>query len=256
MSTVSGFPMLPSITWPNTFKPFRLYCQKVLPAVYDDSLSYYELICKIAKHLGDALEAINEINDDIQAIYEYLEEIQAWIEAHKQYELRLQRLEEMMQALAQNALVYDVTTGLYRPSMATSRRMWQAGHPYGMTVDDLSIYSVREASYFNVWHVAVDGREEYMGEAEYYGEIPMQYGYSVPCFIPDDYIKKSDLTYIDSDNLQERVIMGVLDSDAQSDLIEPTPYMRPYTAHDLNNTWVLYNDHLVADMDNDCSEGD
>ena len=35
------------------FKPFRFWCQKVLPAVYDDSLSYYELLCKVIAYLND-----------------------------------------------------------------------------------------------------------------------------------------------------------------------------------------------------------
>lgn len=35
------------------FKPFRFWCQKVLPAVYDDSLSYYELLCKVVAYLND-----------------------------------------------------------------------------------------------------------------------------------------------------------------------------------------------------------
>ena len=30
----------------NNLSPFRLWCQKVLPLVYDDSLSYYELLFK------------------------------------------------------------------------------------------------------------------------------------------------------------------------------------------------------------------
>lgn len=35
------------------FKPFRFWCQKMLPAVYDDSLSYYELLCKVVAYLND-----------------------------------------------------------------------------------------------------------------------------------------------------------------------------------------------------------
>ena len=41
-------------------KPFRAWCQKVLPLVYDDSLSYYELLCKVLDVLNKtALEVIN-----------------------------------------------------------------------------------------------------------------------------------------------------------------------------------------------------
>lgn len=38
---------------PNTF---RFWCQKVLPLVYDDSLSYYELLCKVVDYLNKIIE--------------------------------------------------------------------------------------------------------------------------------------------------------------------------------------------------------
>lgn len=34
---------------------FRFWCQKVLPLVYDDSLSYYELLCKVVNYLNDVI---------------------------------------------------------------------------------------------------------------------------------------------------------------------------------------------------------
>ena len=37
--------------------------QKVLPAVYDDSLSYYELLAKIQKKLNESIENINNLNE-------------------------------------------------------------------------------------------------------------------------------------------------------------------------------------------------
>ena len=33
-------------------QPFRYWCQKVLPLVYDDSLSYYELVCKCVEKIN------------------------------------------------------------------------------------------------------------------------------------------------------------------------------------------------------------
>ena len=36
----------------NNLSNFRFWCQKVLPLVYDDSLSYYEVLCKIVKYIG------------------------------------------------------------------------------------------------------------------------------------------------------------------------------------------------------------
>lgn len=39
-------------------KHFRFYSQKVLPLVYDNSLSYYEVLCKV-------IERVNQITDMI-----------------------------------------------------------------------------------------------------------------------------------------------------------------------------------------------
>ena len=47
-------------------KPFRFWCSKVLPLVYDDSLSYYELLCKIVKYLNNTMEDVNELKKLVQ----------------------------------------------------------------------------------------------------------------------------------------------------------------------------------------------
>lgn len=36
--------------------PFKFWCHKVLPLVYDDSISYYEFLCKVAKLVNDISE--------------------------------------------------------------------------------------------------------------------------------------------------------------------------------------------------------
>lgn len=35
---------------------FRFWCQKILPLVYDDSLSYYEVLCKIVDYINNMIE--------------------------------------------------------------------------------------------------------------------------------------------------------------------------------------------------------
>lgn len=239
--------------------PFFTYVMKsnpTLPKFYWEVKSQEQLIMHLCCYLDKLKDYVNSIVEYIEGLEDRIENLEEAVSVIPGMQHDIAVIKETLQALAQNALVYDVTTGLYRPSMATSRRMWQAGHYYGMTVEDYATYTVAGTADMTVRHVAVDGREVYMGEGAMKDGIPIQSGYSVPCFIPDDYIKKSDLTYIDSDNLQERTIMGVLDKDAETDLIKPTPYARPYTAHDLSHSWVLYNDHVVTDMDNDCTKGD
>lgn len=75
---------------------FRFWCQKVLPAVYDDSLSYYELLCKVTKWLEDLTEITNTQSDAITELQETLTEFMAgtfdpyieqkvddWFDAHE-----------------------------------------------------------------------------------------------------------------------------------------------------------------------------
>ena len=57
------------MNFPDTLTPFRFFSQKVLPAVFDDSLSYYELIAKAVQYLNTTMENVNELNSDLQAIY-------------------------------------------------------------------------------------------------------------------------------------------------------------------------------------------
>lgn len=48
--------------------PFRFWCQKVLPLVYDDSLSYYELLCKVVHKLNELAENQNNLSEDIKQV--------------------------------------------------------------------------------------------------------------------------------------------------------------------------------------------
>lgn len=47
----------------NEIMPMKFRCQKVLPLVYDDSLSYYETLCKISAKLNEVIGAINELSE-------------------------------------------------------------------------------------------------------------------------------------------------------------------------------------------------
>ena len=52
--------------------PFRFWCQKVLPLVYDDSLSYYELLCKVVEQLNKTAEDLNDMGEDITTLYNFV----------------------------------------------------------------------------------------------------------------------------------------------------------------------------------------
>ena len=39
-------------------KPMKFWSQKILPLVYDDSLSYYEVLCKVVNKINEIIEAL------------------------------------------------------------------------------------------------------------------------------------------------------------------------------------------------------
>lgn len=51
-----------------TLKPFVFWCQKILPLVYDDSLSYYEMLCKVVHSLNEVINNVNDIPDFIREL--------------------------------------------------------------------------------------------------------------------------------------------------------------------------------------------
>lgn len=46
---------------------FKMWCYKVLPLVYDESLSYYEILCKVVNYINNLIDQDkiigNELND-------------------------------------------------------------------------------------------------------------------------------------------------------------------------------------------------
>lgn len=63
-----------------TLRHFHFWCQSVLPLVYDDSLSYYEVLCKVVKYINELIDSDKEIVDDVEELKSDLEVVQDWID--------------------------------------------------------------------------------------------------------------------------------------------------------------------------------
>lgn len=60
-------------------KSFKMWCHKVLPLVYDDSLSYYETLCKVVDYLNNIIEGTNGVIEDVDKLKNELAVVQNWI---------------------------------------------------------------------------------------------------------------------------------------------------------------------------------
>ena len=58
---------------------FRFWCFKVLRLVYDDELSYYEVICKCVDYINNLIENDKAISNDVEQLKQEMKKVQEWI---------------------------------------------------------------------------------------------------------------------------------------------------------------------------------
>lgn len=58
---------------------FRFWCQKVLPLVYDESLSYYEILCKVVDYINKLIEQDKVFGTELDELRSDMETVQKWI---------------------------------------------------------------------------------------------------------------------------------------------------------------------------------
>lgn len=113
-------------------KPFRFWCQTVLPLVYDDSLSYYELLNKVVNYLNNTIEDVASVEDNVDGLLSAYNQLQDYVndyfsELDVQEEIDL-KLDEMASSGALNVLI--------DPVIAESTTAWLAENvdPVGSAV--------------------------------------------------------------------------------------------------------------------------
>lgn len=60
-------------------KPFRFWCQTALPLVYDDSLSYYELLCKVVTYLNKVIEDVNQTSVEHDKLWDAIQKLEFYV---------------------------------------------------------------------------------------------------------------------------------------------------------------------------------
>lgn len=61
--------------------PFRYWCQRVLPAVYGDELSYFEVLCKVRDKLNDTINILNQQGENVNGLITLYNELNARVVA-------------------------------------------------------------------------------------------------------------------------------------------------------------------------------
>lgn len=91
----------------NELTPFAFWCQKVMPAVLDNSLSFYEVLCKLTAKLNDAIETINGHSELITTMQSEIDALQTLTAQHTQ---QIADLTKKVQANANNITAINTRT--------------------------------------------------------------------------------------------------------------------------------------------------
>lgn len=59
---------------------FKMWCYKVLPLVYDESLSYYEILCKVVKYINNLIDQDKIIGNELNNLKKELDTVNKWID--------------------------------------------------------------------------------------------------------------------------------------------------------------------------------
>jgi uncharacterized protein Yka (UPF0111/DUF47 family) len=63
----------------NNFSFTYYWCQKVLPLVYDESLSYYEVLCKLCDEMKKLMQEMDDLSEDVTALKKAIADVEKWI---------------------------------------------------------------------------------------------------------------------------------------------------------------------------------
>lgn len=114
----------PSLGNYTSLSPFRFWCQKVLPLVYDDSLSYYELLCKIVDYLNKTMEDVETLHGDVVNLHQAYVELQNWVNSYfdsldVQQEID-KKLDEMAEDGTLQAIIAKIINANGQPTIVTN----------------------------------------------------------------------------------------------------------------------------------------
>lgn len=94
----------------NPITPFEFYCQHVIPLVYDDSLSYYEVLCKIRNKLNEIITSQNSLNEQFKNLLQWItERLKEYTKEQLEEWLKDGTLESLInrELLGKICLIYD-----------------------------------------------------------------------------------------------------------------------------------------------------
>ena len=114
----------PSMGNYQTLQPFRYWCQKVLPLVYDDSLSYYELLCKVVDYLNKTMEDVETLHGDVTNLHKAYVQLQEYVNNYFSSLDVQKEINNKLDSMVQSGELLNIIT----PTITSNVTSWLTGH--------------------------------------------------------------------------------------------------------------------------------
>lgn len=98
----------PSLNTYTDLTPFRFWCQKILPIAYDDSLSYYELLCKVVDYLNKTMEDVELSIEDVEKLHDAYAELQTYVNTYFANLDVQEEINNKLDALVADGTIHDI----------------------------------------------------------------------------------------------------------------------------------------------------
>ena len=105
-------------------RPFRYWCQKVLPLVYDDSLSYMELLCKVVDYLNKTMHDVDTLHTDVVQLHAAYIQLQQYVNAYFENLDVQSEIDNKLDEMAESGALLNIV----KPSVIDSVNNWLAEH--------------------------------------------------------------------------------------------------------------------------------
>lgn len=133
-------------------RPFRFWCQKVMPLVYDDSLSYYELLCKVVDYLNKAMEDTETLHVDVTNLHSAYVKLQEYVNGYFTNLDLQEEINNKLDNMAENGELYEIIKRYTDPivneqndkiNVLKSRMDTFSSLPSGSTSGDAELTDIR-----------------------------------------------------------------------------------------------------------------
>lgn len=198
--------------------PLKFWSYKILPLVYEDALSYYEVLCKVAQKLNETIEKVNLSTEEVENIREIVDGLRDTIDAIN---------EGMVKSVngkhpdADGGVIVDAPSVPLNPPLIISgqnRNYLQEAISalimvYGEIDDELQEYMRNSAPYL-VQIVNVGGTPELSVTGEEYDEMVQnvsEHGKTILVSFPDDEYTYTGESYRMYPQIGKLITNGVLE---------------------------------------------